>query len=121
MSSQRLGVNTVVGERVWDVQGFFRVRLGPLSYGQFAAFLPHRAEGNGPRTADLMARLVRFYAGPELDFDLALVLKAAEVPACRLPEGPQPGPALGWNSWLANEPVAQDAEDAAFSNEDFGV
>src|SRR5207249_1085492 len=31
-SHPRLGSNTVIGSRVWEVQGRFRVRLGPLSF-----------------------------------------------------------------------------------------
>ena len=35
-----LGVDAVAGERVWDVQSRFRVRLGPLRYPQFEDLLP---------------------------------------------------------------------------------
>ena len=38
-----LGVDAVAGERVWDVQSRFRVRLGPLRYPQFEDLLPDPA------------------------------------------------------------------------------
>jgi len=48
--NNQLGVNLVVGERVWDVQGKFRLRIGPLSYKQFRRFTPTSADpASGPR------------------------------------------------------------------------
>jgi len=38
--NNQLGLNVVVGERVWDRQGKFRLRLGPVPYEQFRRFLP---------------------------------------------------------------------------------
>src|SRR5262249_53362014 len=49
----QLGVNAIAGTRVWDVQGAFRVRLGPLDYREFSALMP-----SGARMAELAA-LVR--------------------------------------------------------------
>ncbi len=112
-ASNQLGVDVVIGERVWDVQGAFEVRLGPLTYAQFRSFLPDRARGT---SAFLLAHLVRLYVGPELDFDLRLVLKAAEVPQCRLPVGAATGFVLGWDCWLAGAPLAVDADDVAFGD-----
>ena len=40
--SNALGVNTVAGERVWDVQGKIRLRIGPLRLPEFLQFLPDR-------------------------------------------------------------------------------
>ena len=41
--NNQLGLTTVVGERVWDIQSKFRLRIGPLGYGQFLDFLPDLA------------------------------------------------------------------------------
>ena len=119
-AGKRLGVDAVIGERVWDVQGLFRVRLGPLSLEQFRAFLPDRSRASkgGGAPAFLLAHLVRLYAGPEFDFDLQLVLKAAEVPQCRLPTGRAEGPILGWDCWITSAPPDRDAEDAVFTDVD---
>ena len=120
-SSNRLGINSVLGERVWDIQGFFRVRIGPLSYREFLDFLPDPTQADGTPASFLAAQLIRFYAGPELDFEIQLVLRDKEVPRCQLPIGDSVGPILGWNSWLANEPLGRDPDDAAFENSTLGV
>jgi type VI secretion system protein ImpH len=56
-------------------------------------------------------QLVRLYAGMEYDFDVRLVLKAKEVPPCRLSSGGEEGARLGWSSWLKLRDFASDAKD----------
>jgi type VI secretion system protein ImpH len=107
-----LGVNTLAGEHVWDIQGKFRIRVGPVPLARFNQLLPN-AEG-GRLEFFLFSQLTRLYAGSELDFEVRLVLRADEVPECQLPEGDDNGPALGWNSWLRSDPFEHDAEDAVF-------
>ena len=36
-----LNLSLVVGERVWDIQSKFRLRLGPLSWLQFRSLMPN--------------------------------------------------------------------------------
>jgi type VI secretion system protein ImpH len=100
-----LGVNAVAGSRVWDQQGKFRLHLGPLTYDEFCRFLP-----SGEAFAQLIS-LTRFYAGQEWDFDVQLILKAVEVPACRLGETGAQAPRLGWSTWLKSKGGCRDAED----------
>jgi type VI secretion system protein ImpH len=103
-----LGLNLVVGERVWDVQSKFRLRLGPLSWEQFRALMPDRTELRP------LGELTRGFVGPELDFDVQPILKAAEVPPCRLDPHPENGPFLAWNTWVESPSRDQPAEDAVF-------
>ncbi len=105
--NNQLGVNTVVGERVWDVQSRVRVRLGPLTLAQYRWFLP---SGDG---LSKLSRLVRLYVGPQFDFDVQLVLRGDDVPPCRL-GGDGKGPQLGWTTFLKSEPMRADFEDAVF-------
>ena len=87
-----LGVNAVAGSRVWDQQAKFRLQLGPLTYDEFCRFLP---------SGDAFERLVgliRFYAGQEWDFDVQLILKAAEVPCLPSGRDGRAGPA----AWLVH-------------------
>lgn len=93
----RLGEDAVVGERAWDVQGGFRVHVGPLIYREFAAFMPETAD------ARRLADLVRLLVGPDLDFDVAAHLHAAEVPSLQLATNGDYQPRLGWNTWLATD------------------
>jgi type VI secretion system protein ImpH len=105
----QLGRNVIVGERVWDIEGKFRIRLGPLGIAQFRQFMP-----DGDALLPL-SQMIRTYAGPQFDFDVQPVLKAAEVPWCQL-GGDGPSPArLGWNTWIRTNEFTTDVDDAVFS------
>jgi type VI secretion system protein ImpH len=108
--NNRLGVNLVVGERIWDVQSKFRVRLGPLKWRQFRSLMPN---GKGLRP---LCQMTRLYVGPALDFDVQPVLKPEEVPACQLTTNPDEGSYLGWNTWMPAPmaPTGRPVDDALF-------
>lgn len=108
----QLGVDAVAGDRVWDVQSAFRLKLGPLSYGAFVDFMP-----DGPQMRKL-AELTRLYAGAEKTFDVELTLKKEEVPFCRLQSAGAEVPRLGWNTWLRQHAVLADRSDAVFMPEE---
>jgi type VI secretion system protein ImpH len=112
-----LGSNTVAGERVWDVQSKFRVRMGPLYFDEFTAFLPDRSLSKERKAFFLLSHLVRLYAGPEFDFEVQVVLRAADVPECQLSDGGI-GPRLGWNTWVRSLEMTRDAEEAIFAGEE---
>jgi type VI secretion system protein ImpH len=118
-NNNEMGLNLVTGERVWDIQGKIRIRLGPLSYARFMEFLPDRSPVPARKAVFLLAHLVRLYVGPELDFDVQLILKAQEIPMCHLAETNGGGPQLGWNTWLCSMVPTRDAEDAVFEISDF--
>jgi type VI secretion system protein ImpH len=103
-----LGTGLTLGARIWDEQGKFRLRLGPLTYQQFLRFLP-----DGPEFVAL-CQMTRLFVDGGLDFDVQLVLKADEVPGCRLARGPAAGPRLGRYAWVKSRPATEDAEDAVF-------
>jgi type VI secretion system protein ImpH len=109
-----LGVDAIAGERVWDVQSRFRLRLGPLTYAQFEDLLPDTAPIPERKTFFLVAQLARLFAGSEYDFDIQLVLAASEVPEIMLGDQPGAGPRLGWTMWLISAPPGEDADDAVF-------
>jgi type VI secretion system protein ImpH len=107
--NSELGVNLIAGERIWNVQSKFRLRVGPLSYAAFRRFTPN---GDGLRA---LCQMTRTYVGPELDFDVQPVLRAAEVPLCQLTADAGDAPRLGWNTWLHGDAITRDVEDAVFS------
>ena len=117
-SSSALAINAVAGERIWDIQGTFRVRLGPLSYAQFCEFMPDRSPERTRKALFLVSHLIRLYVGPELRFQIQLILKKAEVPGCQLGADTGAGAHLGWNTWICSRTPAQDAEDAVLEGED---
>jgi type VI secretion system protein ImpH len=108
-----LGIDAVAGDRVWDVQAKFRIKIGPLKRRRFEEFLPDRSPAPKRKSLFLLAQLTRLYAGPELDFDLQLLLEAAEVPPCQI-GGDGFGARLGWNTWLLSKLRESDADDAIF-------
>jgi type VI secretion system protein ImpH len=109
--NNRLGVDAVLGSRVWQTQSKFRVRLGPMGYARFCDFLP---PGAASREALALARL---FVGLEFDFAFVLVLDAAEVPPCQLGSRGPAATRLGWSTWLTSRPRGADADDARFEAE----
>ena len=98
-ANQRLGVNTVIGTRIWDQQRKFELVLGPLTFQQFHDLLPI---GWGFRP---LCELTWLYAGPEFDAQYRLRLKSSDVPTCTLSR--TQGSRLGWTSWLRKESKEQ--------------
>jgi type VI secretion system protein ImpH len=103
--SEQLGLGAVVGDEIWDRQSGVRVRLGPLTLGQYRAFLP---DGSAHRPLEA---LIRFFAGKELDFQVQLVLRRDEVPPCALGEDGPTAPRLGWLTWAKTAPMPRDPDD----------
>lgn len=96
-----LGRSTYLGEKLWDRQAKFRVRLGPLGRADFDRFLPSDS------ACAKLRDIVRFFVGFELAWDVQCVLRAAEVPATQLGAGGR----LGWTTWLKTKPFSRDAGD----------
>jgi type VI secretion system protein ImpH len=110
--NNQLGRDLVIGERVWEIQSKFRVRVGPLTYCQFRALMPN---GDGLRP---LCQLARTYAGAEFDFDVQAVLAPAEVVSSRLGSEEDGEAYLGWNTWVRCGAFTQPVEDAVFALED---
>lgn len=106
--NNQLGVDVVVGRRVWGVENKFRVVLGTLSYEKFLEFTP-----SGTLLKPL-TQFVRMYVGPQFDFEVQLILDRREVPACQLSASSTQGGRLGWNTWVFNTPFEDDVRDAVF-------
>jgi type VI secretion system protein ImpH len=106
-ANARLGVDLNVGESVLLVQSRFRIAIGPLDRKRFHELLP-----DGSDFAALSS-VVRLAAGVELDFDVQIVLAAAEVPETRLGGG-LGASQLGWTSWLRTQEFEEDARAAIF-------
>jgi type VI secretion system protein ImpH len=106
--NHQLGVTAVLGDRVWDVQSRFRVRLGPLTYVQYMQFTP---AGDG---LEPICQLIRTFVGPEFDFDIQPVLLGSQIPDTRIGSVMDVKPRVGWNVWLKSRPYEPDFEAAAF-------
>ncbi len=105
----QLGVGAFIGEKVWDQQSKFRLRLGPISLERFQSFLPGR-----PNIARLLD-LTRYFVGQSFAFEVQLILQADEVPDLCLTDDGMDAPYLGWSSWLKNDTFTDNASDAVFT------
>ena len=101
-----LGVDAVAGARTWDVQGNFRVVVGPVDTDGMRALMPDQ-----PSLRKLVD-LVRAYAGLDLGFDVQVVLRRDCVPDLMLGgEHARDPPRLGWNTWAKSLPALRDKDD----------
>jgi type VI secretion system protein ImpH len=108
----QLGVSTIMGSAVWDVQSRLRVRIGPLSFDRFVEFTPAR------RTLHELCELIRLYVGMEFEFDVQPILRRENVPKSRLGGDTDRGTRLGWTSWLNTAPSPNDFTSAVFTLND---
>ncbi len=92
----QLGIDTVCGGYVKECQSKFRVNLGPMGYDDYIRFMP------GGEMLRSVFSLVKYMVGIEYEFEVRLILKREEVPACTLGEG---HPLLGQTSWIKNSGV----------------
>ena len=89
----RLGTDALVGRQVWDIDGTFRIVLGPLSYSDYEKFLPGTAE------LGRLCQFARLFAPSHLQFFVRLELMSDEVPT--LPLLSSNGKLfLGMSTWL---------------------
>lgn len=104
LKNSRLGESAIVGTRVWEQQSKFRVRLGPLDFQKFQAFLPTGSAHQPLRS------IVKFMVGLEFDYDVQLLLKKQQVPSSILTTRAQRRPMLGWTTFLKTKPFNADDE-----------
>ena len=115
--TNKLGANIVLGTKIWDVQNRFRVVLGPMAYPRYLRLIP---EGDSFKR---LCEIVHSYAGLQFDFDVQPILKADQVPTCRLGQSGDM-PQLGRNVFIGSKPLDKDFRGAMFDggrvyNKDF--
>jgi type VI secretion system protein ImpH len=92
----QLSRGAVLGAHIWDVEGTFRIILGPVGPEEFRRLLP-----SGPNLSR-MRDLIRLYAPLHLRFTIRLLLRPDAVPEPRLTAGDD-SIRLGWIGWLKDE------------------
>lgn len=88
----QLGVNSNIGETVYDRSSKFQVKLGPVGLDTYLSLLP------GGELAEKVAWLVRLYAPDHLDYDVELTLDAEDVGGVSLGDEGR----LGLSTFLGN-------------------
>lgn len=104
----QLGTDTVIGERVREFQAKFAVRIGPVDGTVFHSFLP------GSDRFFSLKNVVTQFVGAEFDCEVQFEVAKDSVPIASLGGNSDDGSRLGWNTWLASRPFANDVTDAAF-------
>jgi len=94
-ANSQLGESVVLGERVRDRGGKFRIHIRQLSWHRFHEFLPI---GTGYQP---LCALVRFTLRDPLDYDIRLELRQDDIRDLRI--GADNLCRLGWTSWLGSE------------------
>lgn len=93
-SGTTLGEDAILGGRMYDVSGQFRLSIGPVDYPEYRRFLPDGSDHGTLRS------LVNFFVTDRLEAELQLRLRGDEVPPLRLDPGDPPR--LGWTTWLTS-------------------
>lgn len=91
-----LGVDCILGGKVFDRSGKFRLEVGPLDFTTFQEFLP---PGEYYRP---VRELVVFGITDQLEFDVEASLLPSEIPRLDLSENIPCR--LGWSTWLGPHP-----------------
>jgi type VI secretion system protein ImpH len=92
-----LGVNTTLGDHIWDEQTKFKIIVGPIKMEKLFAFLPTGEAYHA------LGWMTRFLVGDALDFDIQVILQSNGIPEWRLGDDGKQAPRLGWCTWLAKE------------------
>ncbi len=102
-----LGAGAMAGERVWQRDRRLRLAVGPLTSAQFEGFLP------GAKGARALKSLLTMFTGVVLEYEVEVVLLAAEVKGLTLDSG-RSGGRLGWDAFLATQPQGDDRRDVRY-------
>jgi len=96
ISNTNLGQSTVLGRRIYDRGGKFRIKIGPLNNRNFRRFMV------GGDLLPYVQEIVAAFCRDPLDYDLELNLSQLDVPPIRL-SAKEPSTRLGSDSWLGSQ------------------
>jgi type VI secretion system protein ImpH len=105
--SATLGTRAIAGARVWQRDLRLRLVIGPLDHAGFTAFLP------GGLAARALKSLLAMLTGVSFEYEVELVLRAADVRPVTMAEGSALG-RLGWDSYLVDSPQTADRNDVHY-------
>jgi type VI secretion system protein ImpH len=102
-----LGCGAMAGARVWQRDLRLRLVIGPLDRASFDAFLP------GGLAARALHSMLTLFTGVTLEYEVELVLRAADVREVALDDGATIG-RLGWDAYLVSGVQDQDRRDVRY-------
>ncbi|WP_332851773.1 type VI secretion system baseplate subunit TssG [Duganella sp. S19_KUP01_CR8] len=107
MGNAMLGAGAMAGSRVWQRDLRLRLVIGPLDLEGYESFLP------GGKAAKALESMLTMFTGLSLEYEVQLVLRAADVQGARL-EDDRVGGRLGWDSFLVTDVQTQDRADVRY-------
>lgn len=102
-----LGKDAIAGGRVWQRDLRLRLVIGPLDHAGFTAFLP------GGLAARALKSLLMVFTGVVLEYEVELVLRAADVRPVTISQASNLG-RLGWDAYLVDGPQTGDRRDVHY-------
>ncbi|QGZ37666.1 type VI secretion system protein ImpH [Pseudoduganella flava] len=108
MGNSVLGGGAMAGARVWQRDLRVRLVIGPLDLAAYESFLP------GGRAARALASMVTMFTGVSLEYEVQLVLRAADVHGMTL-DAQRTGGRLGWDSFVVAGAQDQDRADVRYA------
>ncbi len=102
-----LGGGAMAGRRSWQRDLRLRLLIGPLDRAGFEAFLP------GGTAARALRSLLAMFTGVSLDYEVRLLLRAADVRGLSLDRESRSA-RLGWDSYLVKGAQARDRSDVRY-------
>jgi len=107
LGNAMLGAGAMAGSRVWQRDLRLRLVVGPLDLEGYESFLP------GGKAAKALKSMLTMFTGLSLEYEVQLVLRAADVQGARL-EDDRVGGRLGWDSFLVTDAQTQDRADVRY-------
>ncbi|MBN2448143.1 MAG: type VI secretion system baseplate subunit TssG [Phycisphaerae bacterium] len=99
-ANSSLGVNTTIGEQVYDLGGAFTITIGPVDWATYVSFVPGGWRFNQTRA------LTKLYSVDPLAFNIEVTLSPGEVPETRLTSDDTSG-RLGMTTWVRTEDLGE--------------
>jgi len=102
-----LGVDSVIGNEVFTVEGKFQLEIGPLNRNQFRSLQPN-SQGQAA-----LKHFTRLFVGGSFQFELKYILEDDAISHWILAENQYDGPALGVNTWLLGDGMESKSGELA--------
>ena len=102
-----LGAGAMAGARVWQRDLRMRLVIGPLDRASFESFLP------GGKAARALKSMLAMFTGLTLEYEVQLVLRAADVQGTSL-QDERSGGRLGWDSFVLTGGQPHDRGDVRY-------
>lgn len=89
-----LGVDMVIGEKFYTVEGKFELEVGPLACEHYEQFRP------GSAKEEALIKFTELFVGANFVFDIKYLVESQHLEAWRIGGETSQDFLLGWNTWM---------------------